>query len=51
MDFPALVGKPPGNAGNTVVAVIPSCSERYLSTRLLAEVSLENDSLDDLIKS
>ena len=45
------VAKRPENAGKTVVAIIPSCSERYLSTWLFADMSTESDSLDDLIKS
>jgi cysteine synthase A len=39
----------PENAGKTVVAIIPSCSERYLSTWLFADVSTDSDSVDDLI--
>jgi len=39
----------PENAGKTVVAIIPSCSERYLSTWLFADVNTESDSVDDLI--
>ncbi|MCC5023294.1 MAG: cysteine synthase A [Candidatus Synoicihabitans palmerolidicus] len=45
------VAKRPENAGKTVVAIIPSCSERYLSTWLFADVNTDSDSLDDLIKS
>ena len=37
------------NAGKTIVAIIPSCSERYLSTWLFADVNTESDSVDDLI--
>jgi cysteine synthase A len=29
--------------------IIPSCSERYLSTWLFADISAESDSIEDLI--
>jgi cysteine synthase A len=45
------VAKRPENAGKTIVAIIPSCSERYLSTWLFADMNTDSDSLDDLIKS
>lgn len=43
------LAKRPEYAGKRIVAIIPSCSERYLSTWLFADVSTESDSVDDLI--
>ena len=42
------LAKRPENKGKQIVAIIPSSSERYLSTWLFADVSPESDSLDDL---
>jgi cysteine synthase len=36
------------NKGKQIVVVIPSSSERYLSTWLFADVNTESDSIDDL---
>ena len=44
------LAKRPENAGKRIVAVIPSSSERYLSTWLFADISAESDDLADLFK-
>jgi cysteine synthase len=43
------VARRPENRGKTIVAIIPSSSERYLSSWLFADISVESDSLDELI--
>jgi cysteine synthase A len=43
------LAKRPENKGKVIVAIIPSSSERYLSTWLFADVNVESDKLDDLI--
>jgi len=43
------LAKRPENKGKQIVVIIPSSSERYLSTWLFADVSPESDALDDLI--
>jgi cysteine synthase A len=42
------IAKRPENKGKQIVAIIPSSSERYLSTWLFADVNTESDSIDDL---
>ena len=39
----------PENKGKQIVAIIPSSSERYLSSWLFADIGVESDSIDDLI--
>lgn len=43
------VSKRPENKGKRIVVIIPSSSERYLSSWLFADVGVENDSIDDLL--
>ena len=39
----------PENRGKQIVTIVPSCSERYLSSWLFADLSAESDSVDDLL--
>ncbi len=43
------LAKRPENKGKQIVAIIPSSSERYLSTWLFADVNVDSDNVDDLI--
>jgi cysteine synthase A len=43
------VAKRPENKGKQIVVIIPSSAERYLSSWLFADLSLESDSIDDLL--
>jgi cysteine synthase len=43
------IAKRPENKGKTIVAIMPSCSERYLSSWLFSDIGVESDSLDDLL--
>jgi cysteine synthase A len=43
------LAKRPENKGRQIVVIIPSSSERYLSTWLFADINTESDSIDDLI--
>ena len=40
----------PENKGKQIVVIVPSSSERYLSTWLFADLNTESDSIEDLIK-
>lgn len=40
----------PENKGKVIVAIIPSCAERYLSSWLFADIDLESDNIDELMK-
>ena len=43
------VAKRPENKGKTIVAIVPSSSERYLSTWLFADIGTETDDISQLL--
>ena len=43
------LAKRPENKGKQIVAIMPSSSERYLSSWLFADINVESDSIDDLL--
>ena len=43
------IAQRPENKGKQIVVIIPSSSERYLSTWLFADIGVESDSIADLI--
>jgi cysteine synthase A len=43
------VAKRPENKGKTIVAIVPSSSERYLSTWLFTDIGVESDDISNLI--
>jgi cysteine synthase len=45
------VAKRPENKGKTIVAIVPSSSERYLSTWLFADINTDTDDISDLVKA
>lgn len=44
------VAKRPENEGKTIVAIVPSSAERYLSTWLFEDISSESDDISDLLQ-
>ena len=42
------VAKRPENQGKTIVAIVPSSSERYLSTWLFADINTDSDDISAL---
>jgi len=43
------LAKRPENAGKQIVVIVPSSTERYLSSWLFADINAESDNVDDLI--
>jgi len=44
------VARRPDNRHKLIVAIAPSCSERYLSSWLFADIDVESDSVEDLFE-
>lgn len=44
------LAKRPENRGKQIVVIVPSCAERYLSSWLFADVNVDSDNIDDLLK-
>jgi cysteine synthase A len=45
------VARRPENKGKTVVAIVPSSSERYLSTWLFTDIGVESDDISSLVSA
>jgi cysteine synthase len=45
------VAKRPENKGKTIVAIVPSSSERYLSTWLFTDIGVESDDISNLLSA
>ena len=45
------VAKRPENKGKTIVAIVPSSSERYLSTWLFTDIGVESDDINNLLSA
>ena len=45
------IAKRPENKGKTIVAIVPSSSERYLSTWLFADIKTDSDDISGLLKA
>ncbi|HEY4989265.1 MAG TPA: cysteine synthase A [Opitutaceae bacterium] len=43
------VAKRPENKGKQIVVIVPSSAERYLTSWLFADLSVESDTIDDLV--
>ena len=44
------VARRPENEGKQIVVIVPSSTERYLSSWLFADVGVESDSVEDLLR-